>query len=1018
MHRGRAISAEARTGVDGFGETPKRDESRAPVALPEGTDPSMLGPSSLIVNVSPSSARDRGHVCRPSSMPGGGGPDTALAVLFLVCFFPWFGWAAEPVTGSDVVLETTAFRYVIGSDGKNRAFVDRATGIDYLRPTPGSSCAHLRQNGKEFPATRVARVQDQLELSFEGTPVRVGLKAEVRPEGVVMRLESVSNGEVEALTFLNLPLTLKGQPGEPFGACAHALNLSTRVDALPALQSELRASCERATGLVGSRVALVAAPMGGMLPALRAMLEAASELPVCKVAGPWAHEVPFNHGSYLFNFGSLTETNVEDWIAMTRSLGFTQIDNHGGGEFFRFGDMELNRQKWPEGWEAWRRIVARLHAGGVDSIFHTYAFFIDKRSRYVTPVPDPRLDAFRTFTLAEPLTPDATEIVVQESTAGMTTITGFFEHNSVVLHLGEELVTFGGVSPQAPWRFTGVKRGALGTRAASHERGARARHLKECFGLFVPNPESSLFEEIAANHAEVVNRCGFDGLYLDAIDGSSILRGSDACWYWANKFVVEIQKRLARPVGMEMSAMWHQFWQYRTRWQAWDYPQRGHERFLDLHAESVGGGLLLPRHLGWWNFQVFNPPQIEPTYPEVMENVGAKLIGWDAGISLTGGVDREALRRVPLYRRATEVLRACEGLRHAGVFDEAVKKRLQASGEEFGLYRDASGRERFRPRQSQGHVVAMAEPWTRSWQVTNRFAGQPMQFRLEALMAAGGTTNLADPANVLGGLAEASGRAWKRTAATGVAVEYAPWTSAAAPGEGESGVSLTATNEGRVPQRAAWTRAERSFDPVLNLGDAQGLAMEVEGDGSGAWLAIRMESPRHLAFGAVADRYLPLDFVGRRVVTLVETESRRWNDFDWGDGKGLYNLYRETIDFKAVEAVSLWLQNLPPGRASRVVLHQVRAVPLRSAAVRNPVVVVDGARLEFPVELTSGSWIEAKGPDACEVFGPKGESQGRIVPRGDWPVWRGAATLQLEVASAAGPAPRAKVTVFSFGPGL
>src|ERR1041384_596002 len=222
--------------------------------------------------------------------------------------------------------------------------------------------------------------------------------------------------------------------------------------------------------------------------------------------------------------------------------------------------------------------------------------------------------------------------------AGMSTVTGFFEHNSVVLHMGDELVSFGAVSQQAPWRFTSLKRGALGTKAAAHERGAKARHLKECFGLFVPNPETPLFEEIAANHADVVNRCDFDGIYLDAIDGSSILRGGEENWYWADKFVVEIQKRLRKPVGMEMSSMGHHFWQYRTRWQAWDYPQRGQLRFIDDHAQSVDGGLLLPLHLGWWNFQGFDPPQIEPSYPDLMENVGARLIGWDAGISLTGGV--------------------------------------------------------------------------------------------------------------------------------------------------------------------------------------------------------------------------------------------------------------------------------------------------------------------------------------------------------------------------------------------
>ncbi|MCB1128946.1 MAG: hypothetical protein KDM81_20780, partial [Verrucomicrobiae bacterium] len=357
-------------------------------------------------------------------------------------------------------------------------------------------------------------------------------------------------------------------------------------------------------------------------------------------------------------------------------------------------------------------------------------FFIDKRSRYVTPVPDPRLDAFRTFTLTADVDAAATEIAVEESTAGLSTVTGFFEHNSVILQLDDELVTFAGFSREPPWRFTGVRRGALGTKATAHSRGGSARHLKECFGLLVPDPESSLFEEIAANHAEIVNRCGFDGLYLDAIDGSSILRGPDECWYWANKFVVEIQRRLRKPAGMEMSAMWHHFWRYRTRWQAWDYPQRGHRRFIDTHATGVNGGLLLPLHLGWWNFQSFKPPQIEPTYPDVMECVGARLVGWDAGISLTGAVDRDRLESTPLFRRAVDILRTCEELRHAKVFDDATRARLREPGQDFALTTNAAGRPTFSPAQSLPHVAALAEPWTLSWRVTNVFGEQPLRFRL------------------------------------------------------------------------------------------------------------------------------------------------------------------------------------------------------------------------------------------------------------------------------------------------
>lgn len=918
-----------------------------------------------------------------------------------------FGATANPI-----VFETPHFRYTIGTNGWNVAFVDRATGKDYLRTDESSPCALVRVQGKPYSATAATLADGRLTLRFSDTGLTAVLQVTTHPSCVVLSVESVSGGEFDSLTFLNVPLVLKGSSAEPFGACALALNLITRVDALPALQRDLRATGEWKFGVAGAKVAIVAAPMARMLPVFQGSLTTASELPVCQVAGPWAREIPFNHGSYLFNFGSITETNLDDWIEMTRNLGFTQIDNHGGGAFFRFGDMELNRQKWPEGWEAWRRIVGRLHEAGIGSIFHTYAFFIDKQSKYVTPVPDPRLDAFRSFTLAEPLAPDATEIFVNEPTAGLSTITGFFEHNSVVLHLGDELVTFAGFGKEAPWKFTGVKRGAYGTQATAHGRGAKARHLKECFGLFVPDVESSLFEEIAANHAEVVNRCGFDGIYLDAIDGSSILRGADECWYWANRFVVEIQKRVKKPVGMEMSAMWHHFWQYRTRWQAWDYPQRGHKRFIDLHAGEVNGGLLLPLHLGWWNFQAFNPPQIEPSYPDVMEYLGAKLIGWDAGVSLTAGVNREALRKTPLFQRAVDILRTCEELRHTNAFDEATKAKLRERGREFALFTNATGKLQFRRMTSQPQTVSMSEPWTLTWQATNVFDEQPARFRVEALMAAN-DTNYKQRIPLMG-FTQSEIASCERTSAAGVTVEYLLWSA-----DQPSGCLITVTNSAGVPQKAAWARIEKRFDPPINLKDHQGLSVTIRSETGGAMAAIRLESPKHLAFGAIADRYFNIESNVCRRVNLVETESARWSDYVWNDGKSHYNVYRETINFSAVETISFWLQNIEPGREIKVSVGPIAAIPLSSVVVKNPKFTAEGQGIEFPIELTPGSWIEANGPDDCVVYGPKGEALGKVKPRGVWPVLKAGVTpMRFTCETSDGPLPRARVTVFSHGEGL
>jgi hypothetical protein len=930
---------------------------------------------------------------------------TAAAILgiLVTCASPEFAQQGP------IIIQNAHMRYTISAEGTNLAFVDRATGVDYLTRDAPSICAMVRRNGVEYPATSVFLAKGWLTIEFAKANAKAVLRAESRDSCVYLAVESVSGDNVESLIFLNIPLTLRGHPDEPFGSCALSLNLATRVDQLPALQTSLRASCYAKFGMEGAKVAVVAAPMENILPALKQVLTDADEMPHCEAAGPWAHDIPFNHGSYLFNFGSLTDSNVDEWIAMAKRLGVTQIDHHGGSRFFRFGDFTLNPEKWPKGWDTYRGIVKCLHDAGIGSILHTYAFFIDKQSKYVSPLPDKRLDAFRTFTLAEDINADATAIIVNESTEGMSTITGFFEHNSVILHIGDELVTFGAANQKPPWGFTKIQRGAFGTKASAHQKGAKARHLKECFGLLVPNPESTLFEEIAKNHAEIVNSCNFDGIYLDAIDGSSILRGPDECWYWADKFVFEIQEHLKKPAGMEMSAMWHHFWQFRTRWQAWDYPQRGHKRFIDIHAASVNGGLLLPLHLGWWNFQHFNPPQVEPTYPDVIEYLGAKLIGWDAGISLTGAIDRARLDEIPLFRRAVDLLRTCEELRRAKAFDETVKAKLREPGKEFSLFRDDGGLWRFRPTYYDPHTASCSEPWTLSWTVGNPFSEQPVKFRLEALMSAGSY----DDANniVLADLSDPNQFTGPPRTANGVTAVLAT-----APNGPEHAGTFTATNSGKVPRNAAWARLDRKFAPNLNLKNHQAAGVWIEGDGKGQIMAVRLESPRHISYGAVADRYINIGFTGRRLFTLIETESARWSDYVWNDGKWLYNVYRETIDFGRVESLSIWYNNLSKDHKAECTIGPIKALPMVACTVKNPIIAVNGKPMILPVEMQSGSCLEFGGDNNCVLYGSKGEEVTKVRPDGETPMLlAGQNQIRFSCSAVDGPAPRVKLTVISHG---
>jgi hypothetical protein len=143
--------------------------------------------------------------------------------------------------------------------------------------------------------------------------------------------------------------------------------------------------------------------------------------------------------------------------------------------------------------------------------YHQYfiltPFFIDKNSPYVTPVPGEDLGSFRSFTLARPVREGDTEIVVNEPTNDISVTTGFFVRNSLSLRIGNEIIEFKGVSADPPYKFTGCRRGACNTVNYPHEKGEEVHHLREMFGRFVPDPESALFDSIAARTAKIVSDC-------------------------------------------------------------------------------------------------------------------------------------------------------------------------------------------------------------------------------------------------------------------------------------------------------------------------------------------------------------------------------------------------------------------------------------------------------------------------------------------------------------------------------
>ncbi|MBT3379752.1 MAG: hypothetical protein HN742_31825 [Lentisphaerae bacterium] len=907
-----------------------------------------------------------------------------------------------------MTIENDHIKLLVGRDGQILQVIDRESGAELCAKPGGTPFARVTKGGKETGSTGASLVDGVLDLEFGEATVSAKLKVTPRGSHFLFEVTSVSDKAVDRLTFLDLPLSLKGTPEESVAGCVLALNLQTQVHGIPAATSRLRAACYPRFGFAGAKAAVIICPQGELRSVMQEVVSAAEDLPHSPIGGPWALDGKDNNGSYLFNTSDLSEETVDEWIALAQTLGITQIDFHGGTSF-RFGDCRPNPTTYPRGAASMKAVLDKLHGAGILAGLHTYAMFIDKSCPWVTPVPDPRLGTDATFTLRAALNAEMTDVPVEETTATMSTITGFFVRNSVTLRIGDELITYAGLSKKQPYAFTQCKRGAYGTAVSAHEKSAKVYHLRECFGRFVPDGDSTLFTEVAAKTAELYNAAGFDMIYLDALDGGDAVAGRENAWHYQSKFTFAICERIERPAIMEMSTFHHHLWYVRSRMGAWDHPTRSHKKFIDIHGQANQRlhRQFLPGHLGWWAFKTWHGLDSEPTYEDDIEYLCTKALASNTGLSIMG-ITPANVGKIPALPRLASIVRRHESLRHAGYFSEEIKQKLRVPGDEYALFQGDDGDWQFRPEEHDRHKVESREAWSSTWTVENSFDSQPPALRIEVLTAARPYDS--SDGKVLADLGEV-GVLPQVAAQPGIAATLEPSTAQVRTGT-VSGC-FSATNSTPTAIRS-WSKMGKTFSPPLDLSGNRALGLWVYGDGKGEVINLQQTSPSHLSHG-IADHYILVDFVGWRYLELIEPEGARHADYSWPYG-GIYSIYRESIRPNAVQTLSLWYNNLPPGEQATCYLSPIQALPTVEATLRNPRVSIGGATLTFPVEIKTGQVLEFRSPTDCRLFGRQGEDLARVTPLGDVPTLAAGANLvRFECDETDGLNPRAYVSVITRG---
>jgi hypothetical protein len=902
----------------------------------------------------------------------------------------------EVVHPPAAIIENRFVRLEIDTRGRCNALVDKRSGENLI--SEAVALAAIRAGGRSLGRTRCSYEDGNLTFTFGRDEAEAVIGVRVRNDYICFDVVSVRGDDIERLDFATLPLTLSRtmnrmsmlMAGEDFGVCLRPLNIDTMVS-LDTGARQMQASATAQYGIIGCGAAVVACPMDHMRPALRQMV-AREGLPQSDLGGPWALDAEGNRGSYLF--ANVTENTVDRWIDLALRGGFTHV--HFSGWAKTLGHYEVRETAFPHGLAGMKECVRKIHAAGLKAGMHTLTGCIALRDSWVTPVPDPRLMAGASYTLAAEIDETSDTMLTVEKPGPHDTVLTYSSAGNVV-RIGEELIQYSAISYEEPYGFLNCKRGALGTTPSAHAEGAQADHLRQRYGAFYPDENSTLVGEVADAIARVYNECEMDELYMDGAEGMGTTHG-----IWVMRDA--IFRRLNPPALIEASCWDTWSWYFHSRLGAWDHPKWGLKDFTDMHCEQIPyyrEGALLQAQLGWW--VIGGPAWFCPAEtPDEMEYFMCKTFAHNAPMSVQGigAIGRPANARMP---QMITTAGQYERLRLAKYFTDETIAATREPEADFHLRQAPDGVWEFAPTDYAIHKIT--GDGDAAWTIENRFEAQQIALRVEALFAA-----RAYDSDAAITLADVDPELFSvRRNAGGVTSEIERVTDEVKIGDASLRMSATNSTETRV---GAWAHTGAQFEPNLNLSSSGAMGLWVHGDGKGELLNVQLSTPPQYQ-KAYSEHYIHVDFTGWRYFDLLlrERSSDEYRDYKW-PYFSQHGIFRTAINRAHVSELNLYLNNLAPGETSTVLISPIVALPTVSLTLKDPAITVGGAQVVLPVTLRSGDFAEVDASGECIVYDARGEMLARMQLTDAMPTLAPGSNA-LELSSAA--ATRAEVTVTSEG---
>ena len=868
-----------------------------------------------------------------------------------------------PAGAPDITLENEVLRVRLSAAGVVREFLSKPLGKDFAVATTPVRVLTVARNGTVMPLYSLSRAGDLITARFLDPEVTVTLRVVPRPQHLLFEVTGVEPADVESL-ILEFPVrrlqTVAGAFNatydDEFGVCffGTTVNVTNRPRSHGKEVQSLGALCTAKHGLVGAKMALVAAPFGQFNAAIMEA-ERANGLPCPQLEGKWARFSEPVRRSYLFMVDA-SEQSIDKTIEYAKIAKFGTIIFLKDNWLANHGHYDINTANFPEGRASLKRAVKKIHDAGFGAGVHVFGPSISPNDPYVTPRPDDRLAYVVCPPLAADLDAAATTIALtaEPRLPPKTPPTG--PSPQQYLRLGDEIIRVGELEAGPPWRFVRCLRGAFGTQAAAHPAGAAAKGMPMLWGFFLVDPDSTLADEVTSRFAEVVNEIDFDMVYFDASDG--IQDAQMDRWYYLNKMHLGYYSKFRKDVlyqtsnGTGSDICWHLI----PRSASAD----GHGDLKGYLDDRLPGMLGMAANytrsdVGWYYmFKEVRPDQIE--------YVCAKTIGIDGSISIETSL--ESMEAHPQGRQMLEMIGRYEQCRLARFFPDKVREKLKVPQKDFKLFEDGKGGWTLsRAAYEEPRFVDLLDGQQNVWTITN---DQPVACRLGVEVTRGAkeapTADYNDPKALtietfddLGGYAASERNLYEKfvqggdRVVTPGGVVRAGVTLSFAAGSEEAKVGprcavFSAVNAGG-PE--AWGGIGRRFDKPLDLSAHKALALWIYGDGGGEMIRFQLWDTK----GQHANWLPVMSYKGWRLHVFPLADAPK---FDWA----------------SVDYLLFYFNSIPAQASVRVRFDDLRALPalLPLRPLSTPSFAIGAARVAYDVTLQPRQGLTDEGPGGVRFW--------------------------------------------------